>query len=343
MAKKAASRAFVAALSDIDTSSSEEESSEEGDPQAKNKKKAKVFTGICSMADDNNNNNSDTELDPSKVTPSYDQLSVQVDNLNDALISQDRLLKKAIRELKELRPKYESVSTELACLRSKSVDEECKSCALVMSELAELKNMHAQVASRLENAEKKLIEEESRPTLLGACKSCSLLAKDVEMKDKHLKELESRLESASSSKDVQPNCAICITLQEKLSWVRAQKLLGENEYLLSLAEKCSEGKGKMNLILVKTKMCADKAEKAKAEATPQPIKKPIPQTKKNPAPQPKRAAQPKMRELATGRGLENKWLIDSSCSRHMTRDSSWFSSLTPMKRNEYITFRDDRK
>ena len=155
---------------------------------------------------------------------------------------------------------------------------------------------------------KSSIEEESRPTLLGACKSCPLLAKDVEVKDKRLKELESRLESASCSKDVQPNCATCITLQDKLSWVReqVQKLLGENEYLLSLVEKCSEGKGKMNLILAKTKMCADKAglalglgfervpytssgktvfttpttlesEKAKVDATPQPIKKPLPQ------------------------------------------------------------------
>ena len=82
----------------------------------------------------------------------------------------------------------------------------------------------------------------------------------------------------------------------------------------------------MNLILAKTKMCADKAglalrlgfervahtssgktiftapttlefERAKADATPRPIKKPLPQpTKKKPTPQPKTAPQPKMRE-----------------------------------------------
>jgi hypothetical protein len=29
-------------------------------------------------------------------------------------------------------------------------------------------------------------------------------------------------------------------------------------------------------------------------------------------------------------GLEGFWLIDSGCSRHMTGDRQWFSSLTPV-------------
>ena len=41
--------------------------------------------------------------------------------------------------------------------------------------------------------------------------------------------------------------------------------------------------------------------------------------------------------------MENKWLIDSGSSCHMTEDASWFSSLTPMKRHEYINFGDDKK
>jgi hypothetical protein len=43
------------------------------------------------------------------------------------------------------------------------------------------------------------------------------------------------------------------------------------------------------------------------------------------------------------RGLENKWLMDSGCSRHMTGDKKWFSSLTPLSHKEYVTFRDDKK
>jgi hypothetical protein len=37
----------------------------------------------------------------------------------------------------------------------------------------------------------------------------------------------------------------------------------------------------------------------------------------------------------------NIWLIDSSCSRHMTEDKGWFSSLIPVVTNRYITFGDN--
>jgi hypothetical protein len=35
--------------------------------------------------------------------------------------------------------------------------------------------------------------------------------------------------------------------------------------------------------------------------------------------------------------------MDSGCSRHMTGDKKWFSSLTPLSHKEYVTFRDDKK
>ena len=33
--------------------------------------------------------------------------------------------------------------------------------------------------------------------------------------------------------------------------------------------------------------------------------------------------------------------MDSDCSRHMTGNDKWFSSLTPMRSNEYIVFGDN--
>jgi hypothetical protein len=39
--------------------------------------------------------------------------------------------------------------------------------------------------------------------------------------------------------------------------------------------------------------------------------------------------------------LKNIWLIDSGCSRHMTGDKGWFSSLAPMVTKRYITFGDN--
>jgi hypothetical protein len=42
-------------------------------------------------------------------------------------------------------------------------------------------------------------------------------------------------------------------------------------------------------------------------------------------------------------GLENMWLMDSGCSRHLTGDAKWFSNLTPMQNKEYVTIGDDKK
>jgi hypothetical protein len=44
-------------------------------------------------------------------------------------------------------------------------------------------------------------------------------------------------------------------------------------------------------------------------------------------------------ELQVG-DLWNVWLIHSDCSRHMTGDKGWFSSLVPMVSRTYITFGD---
>jgi hypothetical protein len=35
--------------------------------------------------------------------------------------------------------------------------------------------------------------------------------------------------------------------------------------------------------------------------------------------------------------------MDSSCSRHMTENKKWFSSITPLSHKEYVTFGDDKK
>jgi hypothetical protein len=42
-------------------------------------------------------------------------------------------------------------------------------------------------------------------------------------------------------------------------------------------------------------------------------------------------------------GLENTWLMDSDCSRHMTKNKKWFSSLTPLSHKAYAPFGDDKK
>jgi hypothetical protein len=39
--------------------------------------------------------------------------------------------------------------------------------------------------------------------------------------------------------------------------------------------------------------------------------------------------------------LKNIWLIDSDCSRHMTGDKGWISSLVLVVTKRYITFGDN--
>jgi hypothetical protein len=39
--------------------------------------------------------------------------------------------------------------------------------------------------------------------------------------------------------------------------------------------------------------------------------------------------------------LKDIWLIDSGCSRHITGDKGWFSSLVPVVTKRYITFGDN--
>jgi hypothetical protein len=42
-------------------------------------------------------------------------------------------------------------------------------------------------------------------------------------------------------------------------------------------------------------------------------------------------------------GLEDAWLMDSGCSRYMTRNKKWFFSLTLLSNKAYVTFRNDKK
>ncbi|WVZ81802.1 hypothetical protein U9M48_029143 [Paspalum notatum var. saurae] len=39
--------------------------------------------------------------------------------------------------------------------------------------------------------------------------------------------------------------------------------------------------------------------------------------------------------------MDDVWIMDSGCSRHMTGHRKWFSSLNPVSTKEYITFGDN--
>jgi hypothetical protein len=103
-----------------------------------------------------------------EVTPSIDDLVAVLETMSDTLFSQDRLLKRVVRERKEYKDKLEIALKELEEAKKHALvvsDEvECDECAIHMSSLSSLQSKY--VALLDENDELK-----SRSSLLGACKS----------------------------------------------------------------------------------------------------------------------------------------------------------------------------
>ncbi|KAG8052479.1 hypothetical protein GUJ93_ZPchr0001g32435 [Zizania palustris] len=213
---KRVARSFMAALSDIDGTSSKEPRSKEEEP-LKKEKKTMDLTTFASWS------------------------TATIAATSSTLL---RLLKLAAKERKELKLRLHTISTELAILKSKSDDAECESCLIVMNELAQLHFTHAQTVEKFELTEKKLLVVESSLAVINECMNCPLLVESINLRDRHVDELKARLESVECSKDVQPACPTCITLKDQLIFAREQvkKLKCENDYLLSMVEKCTQWK-----------------------------------------------------------------------------------------------------
>ena len=76
-----------------------------------------------------------------EVLPTIESLSSELDSMNEALLSQNKLLKRACRDRKEFREKWESALRELELARSSmptSEETECDECAVHMSNFATL-------------------------------------------------------------------------------------------------------------------------------------------------------------------------------------------------------------
>jgi septation ring formation regulator EzrA len=83
----------------------------------------------------------------SEVTPSVNNLVAKLDIMNDTLMSQDKMLKRAARERKEFKNKLEIVLKELKEAKKHAVavsdKVECDNCAIHMSRLASLQSKYA--------------------------------------------------------------------------------------------------------------------------------------------------------------------------------------------------------
>ena len=163
--------------------------------------------------------------DTSEVTPSVDDLVVELETINDTLLSQDKLLKHAARERKEYKDNLEIALKELEatkkCVVVLSDEVECDECAFHMSSLTDLQSKY--VALLDENDELK-----SRSGLLGACKSCSGLQSELAEKVARISLLE-----MASSESTATKCARCESLELEIESYRHDKMRikEENTYL----------------------------------------------------------------------------------------------------------------
>ncbi|MBJ4306825.1 hypothetical protein JGD87_23870, partial [Salmonella enterica subsp. enterica serovar Derby] len=125
-------------------------------PQAKNKGKAKDFTGMCFMAD------SVDADDSNEVTPSYDALLVRSNTLFEQLLNQDKALTFVMDRNMELDSQIKDLKLELVNAKDLDADE-CSSCLALHSELAKLQTAHDSVIHQLENPRTELSEVKSAP------------------------------------------------------------------------------------------------------------------------------------------------------------------------------------
>jgi chromosome segregation ATPase len=111
----------------------------------------------------------------SEVLSSTDDLAAEIEELNAALASQDKLLRQAARERREFRSKYESTLRELESTRASVVvsdETECDECTLYMSNITTLQTKYSTLLDERD-------ELRSRSILLGACTVCPSLQSEL--------------------------------------------------------------------------------------------------------------------------------------------------------------------
>src|SRR5436190_7441435 len=170
------------------------------------------------MAIDADGETSDPEPD-SEVTdtsPTREQLVLEVDELNECLINQDKLIKRAARERNELKARLETALHEIEVFKSASVAPdvlECNECETHMASLASLKSKYANLVDELDKTKTALNEAKTGPILLRPCEPCSVLKKKLD--EAHVRINLLKKSYSSFSKNALFDCVVgLVCLQE---------------------------------------------------------------------------------------------------------------------------------
>jgi hypothetical protein len=176
--------------------SSDDSSSSEGDEKVK--RKQGDFTGLCLMGK-SSRNIFDSDSDISDDV-SFENLSLKVALLENALCNQDKLFCRVFPENKKLNLELENSFSEIASLRLVHDDMSTKpydNCKMIMVNYADLWLVHTRVASKLQGATSELRELKAHSMLLGACTSRPLLRSDLEASVIEIKNLKCQIDHSS--------------------------------------------------------------------------------------------------------------------------------------------------
>jgi hypothetical protein len=125
---------------------------------------------------------------------------LRVNELENVLCNQGKLLCKVFHENKKLNLELKSASSDIASIRFAHDDmsaKPCDKCNMIMVNYADLWLVHSCIASLLNGARLELRELKARSTLLGACTTCPLLRSDLEAAAIEIKDLKHKLHHSS--------------------------------------------------------------------------------------------------------------------------------------------------
>ncbi|XP_004966968.2 uncharacterized protein LOC101762853 [Setaria italica] len=308
---------------------------------------ADIKGGMCTMAleDDEASNLSDNSSD-NEVQNSAEE---EIKELTKIIDKQNKILAK-------LKAEYDRVISELKDLKDATPAEvECEECSVHMVSLSELQSKHAFIVDKFENAKIELEKLHSGSASLDACASCPTLKSELNNAKSRVIELEKH------SCPALPSCLTCPTFVAENNDLRVKfsALEEENKHLRVILGWCSIREPQIGMSIAQIKRSERfgpgyDLKHVFGEKSGPPISEKNPPLAKYTGPPPRKEG-----PCVTSEGLlvepsrsvpkkqdggeENIWIMDSGCSRHMTGDDKWFSSLTPASGKEYITFGDNSK
>ncbi|XP_039851429.1 uncharacterized protein LOC120709859 [Panicum virgatum] len=299
---------------------------------------ADIKGGMCTMAlnegdaYDCSNDSSDNEVQNS-AEEEIEELTKLVDKQNKILA--------------RLKADHDRISAELKTLKDATpAAVECEECSIHMVSISELQSKHAVLVDKFDCAKIELEELRSRSVLLGACATCPILQTELNVAKCHIVQLEKH------TCPVLPECLTCPTFVAEISILKKDNaaLEEENTHLRTILGWCSVREPQIGMTIAQIKRGEHfgvgydlKRTFGKKNADGE-NNGPTPSEKSPPvSPEGFVVEPPKSVPKKQDGGEENIWIMDSGCSRHMTGDDRWFSSLTPASGKEYITFGDNSK